>query len=155
MSYIGCMENPRSTLPDALAVELAGSDLIVFDAECVLCSGFFRFMYRRNDSFNFATAQSPLGQRLYAALNLALTDFETNLVIVDGQIHQELDAFSMAMQELNWPWKALGVARFLPAWIKSPLYKTIRRNRFRVFGRYDTCMVPDAELRARFLKNGF
>ncbi len=55
-------DNAQRTDPD--------HDLIVFDGECVLCSGFFRFMLRhdRAERFRFATAQSPLGQRLYTKL---------------------------------------------------------------------------------------
>ena len=95
---------------------LTNDNLIVFDGECVLCSGFFRFMLRhdRAGRFSFATAQSPLGQRLYRELGLPADDFETNLVIVDGRPHQRLDAFAAAMRALPWPWRVLSVCRFLP-----------------------------------------
>ncbi|MBH1973590.1 MAG: DUF393 domain-containing protein, partial [Rhodobacteraceae bacterium] len=93
---------PTQALPPALRASLGGRNLIVFDGECVFCSAFFRFMLKhdRREIFHFATAQSPLGQALYAALNLPLTEFETNLVITHGQIHQRLDAFAAAMAEL-------------------------------------------------------
>lgn len=131
---------------------IGATDLIVFDGECLLCSGFFRFMIRqdRDERFCFATAQSSLGQQLYAALNLPTDDFETNLVIVNGQIYQRLDAFAAAMGTLGWPWRALAALRLLPGWLKDPAYHLIARNRYRIIGRYDTCMIPDAALRARF-----
>lgn len=133
------------------------SDAIVFDGECVLCSGFFRFMVTHDTvgRFQFATAQSPLGQRLYDGLGLPTQDFETNLVIVDGKVFQRLDAFAAAMRELPGFWPALSVCRFLPGWIKDPLYYAIARNRYRIFGRAQTCMIPDAALRSRFLPEGF
>ncbi|WP_419738223.1 thiol-disulfide oxidoreductase DCC family protein [Ruegeria sp.] len=79
-----------------------GRNLIVFDGECVLRSGFFRFMLKRDKTrrFEFATAQSPLGQRMYMALNLPVVDYETNLVIVDGKVFQRLDAFAAAVRAL-------------------------------------------------------
>jgi predicted DCC family thiol-disulfide oxidoreductase YuxK len=146
---------PRSVeiLPRNQIAVLGGRDLIVFDGECVLCSGFFRFVLRHDTAgrFSFATAQSPLGQALYTALDLNPTAFETNLVIVDGQIYEKLDAFAAAMSALGWPWRVLSIARWIPTAIKRPLYEAIARNRYRIFGRYDTCMVPTADLRARFI----
>lgn len=133
------------------------SDLIVFDGECVLCSGFFSFMLRhdRRERFRYALAQSELGTRLYQALDLPTDDFETNLVIVDGRIHRELDAFAQAMRVLGWPWRGLSGLRFLPSVLKAPAYRAIARNRYSLFGRSQTCMVPDAALRERFLPGGW
>lgn len=137
--------------------QLNQRDVIVFDGECVLCSGFFRFVlrYDRQRQFDFIMAQSSLGARLYAALDLPMDDFETNLVIVDGQVYQLLDAFAAAMRRLGWPWRVLSICRLLPNLIKDPLYHLIARNRYAIFGRYDTCMIPDAPTRARFAQDGW
>ena len=135
---------------------LQGSDLIVFDGVCVLCSGFFKFMLRhdRQERFSFALAQADLGQACYAALGMPLDDFQSNLVIKDGWIHTDLDAFAAAMAGLSWPWKALSAMGWLPGVVKVPLYRVVARNRYRLFGRYETCMVPDAQVKARFLPGG-
>ena len=92
-------------VPEPLATLVGDRDLIVFDGECVLCSGFFRFMLRhdRAGRFCFATAQSPLGQSLYQALGLPKDNFETNLVFVDGRVYGHLDAFAAAMGALGAP----------------------------------------------------
>lgn len=140
-------------LPTALATRLHGHDLIVFDGTCVFCSYFFRFIVKHDwqKRFHFATAQSPLGQSLYKAMGLPTDDFETNLIITNGQIHQRLDAFAAAMRALGRPYAALSVLRYLPKPIKDPAYHLIARNRYRLFGRTDTCLVPDAAVKARFL----
>ncbi|MGJ8627494.1 MAG: thiol-disulfide oxidoreductase DCC family protein [Sulfitobacter sp.] len=144
-------------LPSDLASNQALQSLIVFDGECVLCSGFFRFMLRHDQppTFKFATAQSSLGQSLYQALGLPKDNFDTNLIIVNGAIQGHLDAFAAAMVKLGWPWRVLGLLHWLPQWIKMPLYRLIARNRYRLFGRYDQCMIPDLETRARFVLGGF
>ena len=72
-------------------------------------------------------------------------------MIVDGRIHQHLDAFGAAMRALGWPWKVLGAASWLPDVIAKPIYFAIAHNRYRMFGRTETCMMPTPELRARFL----
>jgi predicted DCC family thiol-disulfide oxidoreductase YuxK len=140
-------------LPHALRTRLDGRDLIVFDGECVLCSGFFRFITRvdRTQRFHYAHAQSPFGQALYTALGLPNDDFETNLIIVDGVVHTHLDSFAAAMRAIGWPWRALGVIRLLPRPLKTFLYARIARNRYALFGRYNTCMMPDPSLSARFI----
>lgn len=147
------MSRPVSALSAPARAALGGRDVIVFDGECVLCSGFFRFVLRNDRAarFRFATAQSPLGQRLYADLGLPTDAFETNLVIVDGRIHERLPAFAAAMSALGWPWRPLAAARLIPEPLSSALYHSIARNRYRIFGRYDHCMIPTPELRARFL----
>ncbi|WP_425052613.1 thiol-disulfide oxidoreductase DCC family protein [Psychromarinibacter sp. S121] len=148
---------PVADLPEGLRARIEGRDVIVFDGECVLCSGFFRFMLARDRErrFSYATAQSELGHALYTALGLPIDDFETNLVIVGGCIYGKLDAFAAAMRALPGPWPVLGAVRWLPKPLKDPAYGVIARNRYRLFGRYDACMVPDADLRARFLPGGF
>jgi predicted DCC family thiol-disulfide oxidoreductase YuxK len=148
---------PISALPETLQTRLGGQDLIVFDGVCVLCSGFFRFILRhdRRAAFRFATAQSPLGQALYQALDLPTAAFETNLVLINGKIYQRLDAFAAAMQHLGGVWRLFGGLRLLPAWVKDPLYHLIARNRYAIFGRTQTCLLPDAALCHRFLPDGF
>nr|WP_269751748.1 DCC1-like thiol-disulfide oxidoreductase family protein [Pseudophaeobacter flagellatus] len=133
--------------------ELPAIDLIVFDGECVLCSHFFRFMLRhdRMQRFFFATAQSELGQRLFRDLGLPQDGFDTMLVVVGGQTYQRLDAFAAAMRALPGGWPVLGICRFLPSCVKDLLYHAVARNRYRLFGRNSACLVPDADLQARFL----
>ncbi len=132
-------------------------NVIVFDGECVLCCGFFRFVLNRDRTqcFAFATAQSPVGQQMYQDLGLSTTDFETNLVRLDGEIYQRLDAVLMVLTRFGgvWPWfRAL---RGLPRVVKDPLYFIIARNRYRLFGRRAQCMIPAPDLRARFVPGGF
>lgn len=130
---------------------------IVFDGKCVLCSRFFRFVLRhdRAGRFRFVQAQAPLGQALYRDLHLPLDDFETNLVFARGRLFTHADAFAAAMRELGWPWRLCAAIFYAPRWLKTPLYRRIARNRYRIFGRHDSCLMPDAALRARFLEGGF
>ena len=65
----------------------------MFDGVCVLCSGFARFILKRDRdfAFRFTTAQSPLGQALFRHYGLDTETFETNLVLVDGRAYAKLD----------------------------------------------------------------
>ena len=145
----GGAEVARLCQPDAAPV-------VVFDGDCVLCSRFFRFVLRRDRAqrFRFVIAQSPLGQTLYDELGLPRDDFETNLVFARGRLFTHADAFAAAMRELGWPWRVCAAILWTPRWPKTPLYLAIARNRYRLFGRHDSCLVPDSALRARFLEGG-
>ncbi len=134
--------------------QLAGRDVIVFDGVCVLCSGFMRFVVAHDCArqFHFVVAQSPLGEALYAHHGLKHGDYDTNLVFLDGVLHEKFDAFLAVMTALGWPWRALGALGVLPRSVKTWCYDRIARNRYAVFGRRDRCLVPDEALRARFLE---
>ena len=141
------------TAGDDVLAEIGSGDVIVFDGECVLCSGFLHFVLRhdRVRRFRFLVAQTPKGEALYARLGLKGDDYETNLVFADGHLHRELDAFAAVMARLGWPWRALSVARWIPEPLSGWLYRLVATNRYRLFGRRDACLVPGPDLRARFL----
>ena len=77
--------------------------LVVFDGVCVLCSGFAKFILKRDRAFAFrmTTAQSPLGQALYRHYGLDTEEFETNLVIADGRAYAKLDSVAVAGARLG------------------------------------------------------
>lgn len=127
--------------------------LIVFDGVCVLCSGFARFVLKRDKSFAFrlVTAQSPLGQALFRHYGLATDDFETNLVIAEGRAYAKLDTVIVAGARLGGPWRLLVLLRLLPRPFADWLYDKIARNRYRLFGRTEACMMPPPEWRDRFI----
>lgn len=129
------------------------SPLIVYDGVCILCSGFIQFVVARDTAkaFRFATAQGPLGQGLYRHLNMSTADFETNLLVADGIITSKLDAFIEILRILGAPWNIARALYALPRSVRNWLYDRIAKNRYTVFGRTETCMVPAADWRDRVI----
>ena len=146
---------PQSSLPRSSSSEPfdASHPLIVFDGVCVLCSGFVRMVVRldRQGRFRFATAQSPLGEALFRKHGLRTDSYETNLVLIDGTAFTHLDSLVAVMSELGWPWRAAKALLLLPRPLRDWLYERIARNRYALFGRKDSCDIPSAALRGRFL----
>ncbi len=138
--------------PDILNI-VKTQDLIVFDGTCVLCNEFMKFILRfdRRKRFKFLTAQSDMGQLLYQHHGLDSADFETFLVFVDGQLVERLDGVLAIYSRLGWPWKIAGVAHIFPRPAKNWLYGLVAKNRYKIFGQYDQCMIPTPEIKARFL----
>ena len=127
--------------------------LLVFDGVCVLCSGFARFILKRDRGFAFrlTTAQSLLGQALFRHYGLDTHEFETNLVLADGRAWAKLDTVALAGERLGGPWRALSLLRLLPHRLADWLYDRVARNRYALFGRTERCMIPPPEWRDRFI----
>lgn len=135
-----------------------GSDaLILFDGHCVLCSRLVQWVLRRDKDayFQFATAQSPLGQAIYADLGLRRDDLDTMVVRLDGAFHLRLDAVAAVAGKLPFPWRVLLLLKYLPRWGKDPAYNLIAQNRYRLFGRNAQCLIPTPEVQDRFAAEGF
>jgi predicted DCC family thiol-disulfide oxidoreductase YuxK len=127
--------------------------VVVFDGVCVLCSGFARFILKRDRSFAFrlATAQSPLGQALMRHYGLDAQTFESNLVLADGRAYAKLDTVWAVGRRLGGPWRALALLRLLPGALGDWLYDRVAQSRYALFGRTEQCMLPPPEWRDRFL----
>lgn len=138
-------------------VELYGwngkEPLIVFDGICVLCSRFIVWVLAndRQEQFFFTTAQSSLGQALYRHFELNSQEFETNLVIVEGQVKMRMQAFFLVCETIGYPWRFLCVLNVLPNVVLDWVYERIKRNRYAVFGQRETCMVPGPDIQDRFI----
>jgi len=127
--------------------------LIVFDGVCVLCNGFARFVAKRDSAerFRFAEAQSALGGALFRHYGLDDIDFETNLLIQDGRAYGRIEAFARILGELGGPWSAAKAVLALPRPVRDWLYDRIAKNRYAIFGRYETCPAKGDRLIARRL----
>jgi predicted DCC family thiol-disulfide oxidoreductase YuxK len=127
--------------------------LIVFDGECVLCSANAHFVLRhdRRRRFRLTHAQSPLGLALYRHFGLRSDEQGTMLVIRDGRLLTHSDAAIAIADGLGWPWRAARLATLVPRFARNVVYRWIARNRFRWFGRRETCWLPAPQLRDRIL----
>lgn len=127
--------------------------IIVFDGICVLCSGWVNFVLRHDKTsrFRLLSAQSDLGQAIYRHYGLSPTEFETNILIENGRAWFRLDGSMRMAQGLGFPWSLGAVARILPQPIKDWLYHLVASNRYKWFGRMNTCYLPDTRHRDRFL----
>ncbi len=143
----------RLALIGQILDELQMHNVIVFDGECVLCSSFMRFVLKHDhaNTFKFLTAQSAKGEALYTHFDLKPDDYETNLVFIEGQLYEKSAAFFAVMNQLGWPWRIVSPIRFVPAGVRDSAYNMIARNRYKLFGKLRSCIVPDENLKARFL----
>jgi predicted DCC family thiol-disulfide oxidoreductase YuxK len=128
-------------------------DVILFDGVCVFCSRWVHFVATRDveKRFRFTTIQSPYGARLAQALGIDADDPDTNAVVHRGKAFMRSDGALTVLSTLpGWRWA--GALRWVPKSLRDAVYGLVARNRYRIFGKYDACMVPDADLRARVIE---
>jgi predicted DCC family thiol-disulfide oxidoreductase YuxK len=95
--------------------------------------------------------QSNLGQDFLRRRNLPTDLFESFYLIEDGRVYEKSTAFLRMVRHLRRPWPLLRAARVLPRPLRDWLYDRIARNRYRLFGRRDRCLMPSPELAGRFV----
>jgi predicted DCC family thiol-disulfide oxidoreductase YuxK len=128
--------------------------LIVVDGVCVLCSRWARFVMARDPqaTFRFVAIQEPYGEALAERLGIDTAFAETNAVIVGGRAYFKSDAAIEVLSRLpHWSW--MRVCRAAPRPVRDGLYDMIARNRYRLFGRTETCLVPTPDLVRHFLSS--
>ncbi|HYO14648.1 MAG TPA: thiol-disulfide oxidoreductase DCC family protein [Thermoanaerobaculia bacterium] len=127
--------------------------IVLFDGVCNLCSGSVQFVLKRDPEarFRFASLQSEAGQTIQAEHGLDPGVLSSVLLLEDGRLYRESDAALRIARHLPGAWKLLTVFKIIPRPIRDGLYRFIARNRYRWFGKAETCWLPTSELRGRFL----
>ena len=133
------------------------ADLVLYDGTCGLCSGLVQFILRRDghDRFRFAPLQGAAASRLLLRHGRAPT-LDTVYVLRNyGQPDETLLAKAEAVfqiaQRLGGVWRVVFFARLLPDTWTEALYDWVARRRYGWFGRAESCLVPEARDRAKFI----
>ncbi len=98
--------------------------------------------------FSFASLQ---GQTARQQLPATASDLRSVVLWTQGQMFERSDAVLMVLQQLGGPWTLMGALWVLPRWLRDAVYFLVAKNRYRVFGKRETCRLPTPEERARFL----
>ena len=127
-------------------------DLIVFDGDCVLCSGLAHFVHERDAAqrFKFVAIQSDYGRALAARFGIDADNPATTAAVVDGVAYFKGAAALAVLEKLprsGWT----SSARAIPRVVRNWLYDRIARNRYAIFGRRERCWAGDPALAARIL----
>jgi predicted DCC family thiol-disulfide oxidoreductase YuxK len=127
--------------------------VIIFDGECVLCSGSAQFVLRHDKRriYRFLAAQTPLGRALYGHYGLDTQDYETMIVIADGIATFKSEAVVRIAEGLGLPWSLAAVLRVIPRPWRDSLYGVLARHRLRILGRRESCYLPAPADADRFL----
>lgn len=114
--------------------------------------GAFLIRHDHQRRVRLAAVQSPEGQALLAWAGLPVDQFDTMAVIRDRHYWERSDAFFEVISQLPARWQPLRLLRVFPRGLRDWAYDRIALNRYRLFGKYDTCLLPTPDHQQRFLK---
>jgi predicted DCC family thiol-disulfide oxidoreductase YuxK len=137
----------------------AANPVVLYDGVCALCNGFVRFVLARDRAgvFRYASLQSDLAQATLIRHGRDPRDLTTLVLVLDRGLPTErvVDKSTAALQVLSrlpGAWAAMGrVMMFAPSALRDIVYNLVARMRYRTFGKYDACPIPEPGVRDRFL----
>jgi predicted DCC family thiol-disulfide oxidoreductase YuxK len=127
--------------------------LMLFDGVCRFCSTSVRLVGRfdRRGAVRFTPIQSPYGRLLAERHGLDPDDPTTFVFFEHGQARLRSDGAIAILKRLPAPWRWFAAARVLPRRWRDTGYDWLAAHRYRLFGRYDACMLPTEALAERFV----
>ena len=126
--------------------------VVLFDGICNYCNAMVNFAIRndKKPTLKFAPLQSETGQQLRNHYHIP-KEIDSVILVENDKVYTYSDAAIRITRHLRWPARMLYGLIIIPKFIREPLYKWIAKNRYKWFGRKNTCMVPNQDLRSRFL----
>ena len=126
--------------------------IVLFDGVCNFCNGSVNFIidHDRHGYFRFAPLQSEAGMKLRE--RFAVRDEVDSIILIENNAAFIYSTAALRIaRAIGGPWALFGILRIIPTGIRDIFYRWFARNRYRLFGKKDVCMVPTPEVRERFL----
>lgn len=127
--------------------------ILLFDGVCNLCNRVVSFVIRRDKStrIRFAPLQSEFSAELLLQFDLDPYKTDSVVYLSRGKVYQKSSAVLHLLKDIGGGWKILYGFIVIPPFIRDFFYQLIAKNRYRLFGRKEHCMVPSDEFRVKFL----
>ena len=127
--------------------------VILFDGVCNLCNGWVQFVISHDPCarFRFASFQSPAGRQLSLANGVDPDALKSFFLLSGRTLLARSDAAIEVVVRFGGFWRLLGILRLVPRPLRDWVYSIVARNRYRVFGKREVCLMPSPELSGRFL----
>jgi len=127
--------------------------IVLFDGVCHVCNFSVNFIIDHDprQRFRFAPLQSPLGQALLERFGLLHAGVDSVILVEEPRCYIKSTAALRIARHLSGLWPLLSLLIMVPTLLRDGVYEWFARNRYRWFGRLDSCRMPTPELRQRFL----
>ena len=132
---------------------IANQDILLFDGVCNLCNSSVNFIIDRDpkEQFKFAALQSDFGQKKLAELGFNQSEFDSLVLLSEDKVHKKSTVALRIARRLNGLYPLLYVFMIIPPFIRHGIYDIIAKNRYKWFGKQDSCRIPTPDLKARFV----
>lgn len=129
-----------------------GKGLILFDGYCNFCNGAVQFVIKRDpkEHFYFSSLSWPPAESLLQEYP-EFGEVDSILLFENGELYHKSTAALKIAGRLSGPWPIMKIFFIVPRFLRDPIYDFIARNRYRWFGKKDTCMMPEKEVGHLFI----
>ena len=127
--------------------------VIFFDGFCNLCNGAVQFTIKKDHKniFRFASLQSDYAEKALAPFAIAPKQGDSFVLFEDGKVYQRSTAALRVARQLSGLWPLLYAFIVVPRFIRDAIYNYVAKNRYKWFGKKESCWVPTPELKEKFL----
>jgi predicted DCC family thiol-disulfide oxidoreductase YuxK len=127
--------------------------ILLFDGYCNFCSNTVQFIlkHEKNNALFFASLQSETGVELLNRYHIDPAKTDSLVLIENDRAYVKSSAALRVSKHLKGLYPALSAFMIVPPFIRNWVYDFIARNRYKWFGKSDSCMLPDASVKQRFL----
>ncbi|MAT89559.1 MAG: thiol-disulfide oxidoreductase [Flavobacteriaceae bacterium] len=127
--------------------------IILFDGVCNLCNSSVLFVIKRDpgDRFRFTALQEPVGQQYLKQYTIDPSETDSIILISNGKAYTKSSAALNIARYLTGGWPLLYGFMIVPRFIRNWVYDYIAKNRYKWYGKKESCMIPTPELKAKFL----
>ncbi|REG97914.1 thiol-disulfide oxidoreductase DCC family protein [Flavobacterium aquicola] len=129
--------------------------IILFDGVCNLCNSAVQFVIQhdRKDVFRFVALQSELGQQILKHIGVNPVNIDSIVLYEPGIAYYYKSSAAIEIaKNLGGFWHFGTVFRIIPTGIRNLLYDYVAKNRYKWFGKKESCMTPTPELKIKFLE---
>lgn len=132
---------------------ITNKSIILFDGVCNLCNSSVHFIIKHDPKahFLFASLQSDAATKLLLHYNSKKNTFNSIILIEKGTIYKKSTAALKIAKNLNGFYPILYTFIIIPPFIRNYIYDFIATNRYKWFGKKESCMIPTKENKHRFL----
>ena len=125
-------------------------DIVVFDGVCVLCNKFFKWLIKndKEEKFMYTYFQSNYSKKN----NMKLKEINSVAVIkTNGEKIYKIQAVRYILNKIKRYFFLQILLKLLPLFLTNICYDFIANFRYRIFGKYKTCMIPSENIRKNFI----
>ncbi len=136
-------------------METINHPVILFDGVCNLCNSSVQFIIKHDKKgiFRFASLQSEFGKKIIQQFDLANKNIDSVMLLENNAIKLKSTAALQIAKRLSGIYSALYGFIIVPRFIRDSVYDFIARNRYRWFGKQESCMIPQPELKKLFIES--
>ena len=128
--------------------------LVLFDGVCNLCNASVQYIIKhdKKDRFRFTAIQSEIGQEIIKTHQIDTFKMDSIILYSEkiGISYKSTAALKIAMV-LGFPISVLGVFMIIPPFLRNWVYDFIAKNRYKWYGKRESCMVPNPEFKKKFI----